>query len=244
MDVTTVLTIYNEEDNIEPQARDILAAYDGVGLDGEVVMVDDGSEDRTGEIVSRLAEEDERLVAIHHGENLGRSFAVRSGFDVARGEVIIVMDSDRQYETREIPRFVAKVREGWDAVSGRRDHREDNLDRKLVSKVYNIIIIKWLLRTPVEDQNSGLKAFRADFVKGMGFEPTGFIGLHRFILPLAQLKGGRVIEIPCTHYPRPAGETYIHSHTIPFITLRDFVRFLGVYVIPARRVSRTTSKGG
>ena len=166
------------------------------------------------------------------------SWAIRSGFDAARGEVTVIMDSDRQYEPKEIPALVDKVREGWDVVSGRRDRREDRFDRKLISRVYNLLIVRGLLRTPVVDQNSGLKAFRSEFSKAMDFDPTGFLGLHRFILPLAQLRGGRILEVPCAHYERPAGRSYIKSTTVPFITLRDLRRFRKVYVRPAKRAKR------
>lgn len=238
MDVSTVLMIFNEEDNIAPLTRDILAVYDASGLDGEVILVEDGSRDGSAEVVRALVGEDPRVVAIYHDGNRGRSWAIRSGFDAARGEVTVIMDSDRQYEPKEIPDLVAKVREGWDVVSGRRDRREDRFDRKLISRVYNIIIVRGLLKTPVRDQNSGLKAFRSEFSKGMGFDPTGFLGLHRFILPLAHLRGGRILEVTCAHYERPAGKSYIKSTTVPFITLRDLLRFRKVYVKPARRAAR------
>ncbi|MCK5253461.1 MAG: glycosyltransferase family 2 protein [Thermoplasmata archaeon] len=244
MDVSTVLMIYNEEDNIEPLVRDILAVYDDSGMDGEVICVEDGSEDRSAEVVAKVAKQDPRVVAIYHDGNRGRSWAIRSGFDAARGEVTVIMDSDRQYEPKEIPALVAKVKEGWEVVSGRRDRREDRFDRKLISRVYNIIIVKGYLRTPVKDQNSGLKAFRSDFSKGMGFDPTGFMGLHRFILPLAHLRGGRILEVSCAHYPRPAGKSYIKSTTVPFITLRDLRRFRKVYVKPARKAAKARPKNG
>ncbi|NIW81371.1 MAG: glycosyltransferase, partial [Thermoplasmata archaeon] len=138
MDVSTVLMIYNEEDNIEPLVRDILEVYDASGMDGEVICVEDGSEDGSAQAVARLVEEDPRVVAIYHEGNRGRSWAIRSGFDAARGEVTVIMDSDRQYEPKEVPDLVARVREGWDVVSGRRDRREDRFDRKLISKVYNV----------------------------------------------------------------------------------------------------------
>ncbi len=238
MEATTVLMIYNEEENIEPLVRDVLAVYDESGIDGEVLMVDDGSLDRSGEICDRLAEEDGRAVAIHHRPNKGRSWAIRTGFDNARGDVVIIMDSDRQYEPREIPGLIEKVREGWDVVSGRRDRREDRFDRKLISKVYNALIVRGLLRTPVVDQNSGLKAFKVEVARGMDFDPTGFLGLHRYILPLAHLRGYTILEVPCVHYERPAGKSYIRSTTVPFIALRDLMRFYKVYVRPARREAR------
>jgi glycosyltransferase involved in cell wall biosynthesis len=238
VDVSTVLMIYNEEDNIGPLVRDILAVYDDQGLDGEVICVEDGSQDRSAEVVAGLEEDDPRVVAIYHDGNKGRSWAIRSGFDAARGDVTVIMDSDRQYEPKEIPEMVAKVAEGWDVVSGRRDRREDRFDRKLISRVYNILIVRGLLKTPVVDQNSGLKAFDAEFARVMDFDPTGFTGLHRFILPLAHLRGGRILEVPCAHYPRPAGKSYIKSTTVPFITLRDLRRFRRVYVRPAKRAAR------
>lgn len=244
MDVSTVLMIYNEEENIGPLTRDILAVYDESGLDGEVILVEDGSEDRSAEVVKALAKEDPRVIAVYHGENKGRSWAIRSGFDAARGDVTIIMDSDRQYEPKEIPDLIAKVNEGVEVVSGRRDRREDRFDRKLISKVYNIIIVRGYLKTPVKDQNSGLKAFQSDFSKGMGFDPTGFMGLHRFILPLAHLRNGRILEVPCAHYPRPAGKSYIKSTTVPFITLRDLRRFRKVYAKPAKKAAKARPKNG
>ena len=244
MEVSTVLMIFNEEENIGPLTRDILAVYDQAGLGGEVILVEDGSRDGSAEVVRALAAEDPRVVAIYHDGNRGRSWAIRSGFDAARGEVTVIMDSDRQYEPREIPAMVAKVKEGWDVVSGRRDRREDRFDRKLISRVYNLIIVRWMLRTPVRDQNSGMKAFRSEFSKGMGFDPTGFLGLHRYILPLAHLRGGRILEVPCAHYERPAGRSYIKSTTVPFITLRDLARFRRVYVKPARKAARARGQDG
>ena len=238
MDVSTVLMIFNEEGNVEPLVRDILAVYDEAHLDGEVLMVDDGSVDGSGEVCDRLAAEDPRAVAIHHGTNRGRSWAIRTGFDAARGDVVVIMDSDRQYEPREIPGLLAKVKEGWDVVSGRRDRREDRLDRKLISRVYNLVIVRGLLRTPVRDQNSGLKAFTLEAARGLEFDPTGFRGLHRYILPIAHLRGNRIIEVPCAHYPRTSGRSYIKSTTVPFITLGDLMRFYRVYVRPARRAGK------
>ncbi len=243
MDVSTVLMIFNEEGNLEPLVRDILAVYDRARLDGEVLMVDDGSRDGSGAMCDRLALEDARAIAIHHGTNRGRSWAIRTGIDAARGEVVVIMDSDRQYEPEEIPQLVAKAREGWDVVSGRRDRREDRFDRKLISRVYNMVIVRGLLRTPVRDQNSGLKAFRREAARGLDFDPTGFRGLHRYILPIAHLRGYRILEVPCAHYPRTSGRSYIRSTTVPFITLRDLLRFYRVYVRPARRDGRLQRAG-
>ena len=111
-------------------------------------------------------------------------------------------------------------------VSGYRHQRADVFYRKWESIVYNRLIIRWIFGLDVRDQNSGFKAFRKDAALRMGFNPDGYLGLHRFILPLAALKGLKIAEIPITHYPRKKGHSYIKFYTVPFITLRDYRRFV------------------
>ena len=109
MKCTTVLLIYNEEENIEPLTRDILSTYEKHGIRGEVLLVDDGSTDSSAEICDKLAEEHEKVRVVHHNPNKGRSYAIKTGFENARGEVVIIMDGDRQYEPNEIPAFLKKI---------------------------------------------------------------------------------------------------------------------------------------
>jgi glycosyltransferase involved in cell wall biosynthesis len=217
--------IKNEQDNIAPLTEDILAVYVDNGIDGEVLLVDDGSDDRSLQVCDELAIEHTNVRAVHHPANLGRSYAIRTGFREARGDVVIIMDGDRQYEPKEIPLFLAKMDEGYDVVTGWRSQRTDPYVRKLISRTYNRWIIQRRFGLEVKDQNSGFKAFRRDKAVAMGFDPEGYRGLHRFILPLASLKGMKIAEIPIVHYARPSGKSYIKFYTVPFITLGDYNKF-------------------
>jgi hypothetical protein len=143
---------------------------------------------------------------------------------------MIIMDGDYQYEPKEIPDFLKKVKAGYDVVSGNRIDRADDSIRRFISRTYNKLIIQRIFKLKVRDQNSGFKAFKKSAAKNLDFEPDGFLGLHRFILPLASVKGYSITEIPIKHYDRPTGNSYIKFYTVPFITLRDFFRFKNKYM--------------
>ncbi|KAF5069860.1 Undecaprenyl-phosphate 4-deoxy-4-formamido-L-arabinose transferase [anaerobic digester metagenome] len=215
----------NEEGNVGPLTEDILAVYAEKNIDGEVLLIDDGSTDRSGEICDQLAKDHPNVRAVHHEKNLGRSYAIRTGFQQAKGEVVIIMDADRQYEPKQIPLFLSKMDEGFDVVTGWRRERTDTFIRRFISRTYNRFIIRRKFKLQIKDQNSGFKAFRREKAVAMGFDPEGYQGLHRFILPLAALKGMKIAEVPIVHYDRPSGKSYIKFYTVPFITLRDFSKF-------------------
>lgn len=215
----------NEEGNVGPLTEDILAVYADRNIDGEVLLIDDGSTDRSGEICDQLAKDRSNVRAVHHEKNLGRSYAIRTGFQQAKGDVVIIMDADRQYEPKQIPLFLSKMDEGFDVVTGWRRERTDTFIRRFISKTYNRFIIRRKFKLQIKDQNSGFKAFRREKAVAMGFDPEGYQGLHRFILPLAALKGMKIAEVPIVHYGRPSGKSYIKFYTVPFITLRDFSKF-------------------
>jgi glycosyltransferase involved in cell wall biosynthesis len=225
MDCTTVLLIRNEKDNIEKLALSVVEVYSDNGIDGEVLLLDDGSTDGSSQICDDLARKERKIRAVHHKVNLGRSYAIRTGFLEAKGDVVIIMDGDRQYEPKEIPQFLAKMREGNDVVTGWRHQRADTFVRRFISSVYNRLIIRRKFGLKIKDQNSGFKAFDRSKAVSMGFNPEGYRGLHRFILPLAALNGMTIAEIPISHYDRPSGKSYIKFYTVPFITLRDYSRF-------------------
>ncbi len=230
MDCDTILLIYNEENNIEPLTKNILKVYKKNNICGEVLLVDDGSVDNSGKICDKLTEQFENVRVVHHPTNFGRSYAIQTGFKEAKGEVLIIMDGDYQYEPNEIPNFLKQVKDGCDVVSGLRVNRADDSIRRFISKTYNKWIIQKMFKLNVKDQNSGFKAFKKEVAENMGFDPDGFLGLHRFILPLAKIKGFSIKEIPISHYDRPSGKSYIKSYTVPLITLRDYFRFKEKYL--------------
>ncbi|MDW5564310.1 MAG: glycosyltransferase family 2 protein [Methanomassiliicoccus sp.] len=242
MECTVVLLLRNEKDNVEPLVTSILDVYARNGIEGEVLLVDDGSSDGSSALCDRLSERNRSVRVVHHQTNLGRSFAIRTGFREALGDVVIIMDGDRQYEPGEIPMFLSKMREGYDVVSGWRYQRTDPFIRKFISRTYNRFIIQRKYGLTIKDQNSGFKAFRKEKAANMGFDPEGYRGLHRFILPLAALNGMTICEIPIVHYARPSGKSYIKFYTVPFITLRDYFKFNREHAqqIKALRKSRGT----
>ena len=230
MECSTILLIYNEKDNIEPLTKNILKVYKAHGITGETLLIDDGSEDGSAEICDELAKKYENVRVIHHPKNIGRSYAIQTGFRESNSNVMIIMDGDYQYEPEEIPDFLKKVKAGYDVVSGNRIDRADDSIRRFISRTYNKLIIQRIFKLKVRDQNSGFKAFKKIAAKNLDFEPDGFLGLHRFILPLASVKGYSITEIPIKHYDRPTGNSYIKFYTVPFITLRDFFRFKNKYM--------------
>jgi len=231
MDCTTVLLIYNEEQNIEPLTESILDVYQKYNISGEVLLVDDGSTDNSPKVCNTLVSKYDRVQTIHHLPNKGRSYAIQTGFEHAEGDVIILMDGDRQYNPDEIPQFIDKINDGYDVISGYRTHREDNFIRKLISRVYNRWIIRRSLNLDVRDQNSGFKAFKKEAAQSLNFNPDGYAGLHRFILPLAKINGYLIAEIPISHFPRPSGKSYIKAYTVPIIALLDYIKFKKEYVV-------------
>lgn len=225
MRCSTIVLLYNEKDNVERQTIDLVKAYEELGIEGEILLMDDGSLDDTGKICDDLSQKYPNVRTVHHDKNKGRSWAIETGFQNAEGEVFFIIDGDCQYEPREIPLFLKRIEEGYDVVSGHRFERADDWIRRLISRVYNKVIVRGFLGLSIKDQNSGFKAFTKEAALGMGFKPDGYLGLHRFILPLAQVKGYSVTEVDIKHYDREGGKSYIKPSTVVFITLRDFFRF-------------------
>jgi len=227
MNITTMVLQYNEVDNVIPQAEEILATYDRFGLDGEVLIVDDGSIDGSYDRVLEMIERDSRVRCERHDPNRGRSWAIETGFASAKGDVVILLDGDRQYVTDEIPKLLKGIESGYDIANGFRYKRADTPIRRLISRVYNEFIISGFFGLETRDQNSGFKAFTIEAARGMEFHPDGYIGLHRFILPTATLRGYSLIDVPIEHRDREAGASYIRFYSVPFICLWDFIHFVG-----------------
>ncbi|MCC5930241.1 MAG: glycosyltransferase family 2 protein [Cyclobacteriaceae bacterium] len=200
MDLSLVITLYNEEDNIEPLINRINNALQGI--DYEVIMVDDGSKDTTVDKVHKFA--GERIKLIRLLNNYGQTAAMSAGIEHAQGEVIALMDGDLQNDPEDIPdmlRFMAS--EGWDVVAGRRKNRQDGFVlRKLPSKIANKII-RWLTGVMVLDYGCSLKLIKSDVAKNLGL----YGELHRFIPVLAHLQGARITNKDVRHHPRIHGQS-------------------------------------
>jgi glycosyltransferase involved in cell wall biosynthesis len=226
-DLTVVIPLFNEEDNVDPAVAELLGVLDDLPQTAEIVLVDDGSHDRTGARALRWCERESRVKLIRFRRNYGQTAAIAAGFRHARGKVVIVMDGDQQNDPHDIPALLAKMDEGYDVVSGWRKQRKDKLlMRRLPSSIANWLISK-VTATKLHDYGCTLKAYHADIVRELRL----YGELHRFIPALATLSGAVVAEIPVNHRPRTRGTSkYGISRTIRVLLDLLTVKFLLKYL--------------
>jgi glycosyltransferase involved in cell wall biosynthesis len=213
--LSVVVPVYNEEANVQPLVRGIIEAVRGLDLPFEVIIVDDGSRDRTFAALRELLPDTPELVAIRLRRNFGQTLALQAGFDRARGDAIITMDGDLQNDPRDIPRLLEPLSRGADVVSGWRKDRQDTLLlRKIPSWVANWLI-RLVTRVPIHDQGCSLKAYRREVVQGLDL----YSDMHRFIAILTMPSGASIAEIEVRHHPRVAGTSkYGFSRIFKVIT--------------------------
>src|SRR5438552_8467410 len=198
-----VVPFYSEQENIPPLYMKLTEVMDGIGEPYELVFVDDGSKDDSFKVLSEIYEHDRRVNLVRLRRNFGQTPALKAGFDFARGEVIISMDGDLQHDPEEIPRFLEKIEEGFDLVSGWRHNRRDHwLMRQLPSRAANWMMAK-LSRIDLHDFGTTFKAYRREIIQSIQL----YGELHRFIPALAAWSGARITEIPINNPPRQNGKS-------------------------------------
>lgn len=205
LDLTIIVPLFNEAESLPELVRWIDRTLDGRGWEYEIIMVDDGSTDGSWNVVRELAEADGRIHGIRFRRNYGKSAALYHGFKAAKGNVVVTMDADLQDSPEEIPEMYRMVTEdGWDVVSGWKQHRQDNkLTKNLPSKLYNATA-RWITGIHLHDMNCGLKAYRNEVVKNI--EVYG--EMHRYIPYLAKNAGfERITEKPVHHQKRKYGKS-------------------------------------
>lgn len=224
--ISIVIPIYNEEENIPLLREKLDEVLEGVSYDWECILVNDGSSDRSAELLDAIVAGDSRYVAIHFRRNFGQTAAMQAGFDAAGGDVIVPMDGDLQNDPADIGRMLAKIEEGFDVVSGWRKKRQDKKIRRVwVSRVANRIISK-ISGVALHDYGCSLKAYRKEVLKGVRL----YGEMHRFIPIYASWQGARVAEIEVDHHPRIHGKSSYGLERV-FKVILDLivVKFLHVY---------------
>jgi glycosyltransferase involved in cell wall biosynthesis len=225
--LSIVVPLFNELGTFDELHRRLTQVVLLLGLDTEIIYVDDGSTDGTADAATLVATRDRRVQLIRLARNYGQTAALAAGFDAAAGSVIVAMDGDLQHAPEEIPKLLVKLSEGYDIVSGWREQRVDNLwTRRLPSKVANWLMAK-LSGVPLHDFGTTFKAYRAPVIKRIQLAGD----LHRFIPALASWGGARMAEVPIANIPRPQNQShYGLSRTWRVIADLITVRFLLKYV--------------
>ena len=216
--LSVVITVYNEEDNIQPLLKATYSALSGMNY--EVILVEDGSTDRTVAEVKKYANTRTKLVIFNR--NYGQTTALAAGIDQATGEYIATMDGDLQNDPTDLPSMLQKaIDEEWDVVAGRRANRKDGfILRKIPSKIAN-----WIIRNStnvhLKDYGCTLRVYKAEIAQNMGL----YGELHRFIPVLAKQEGAKMTEVDVKHHPRIHGTSkYGLSRT--FKVMADLILML------------------
>lgn len=203
MDLSLVIPIYNEAENIPLLINAITKSLNNTNLVYEIICVDDGSQDGSTEVLKNILMTTSCLKAIVLRRNYGQTPAMAAGFENARGNVIITLDGDLQNDPTDIPLLLQKLEEGYDLVSGWRKNRQDDaLTRLLPSKIANWIIGK-ITGVKLHDYGCSLKAYRKELIADMNL----YGELHRFLPALAYIEGAKITEIPVNHHPRRFGKS-------------------------------------
>src|SRR5512138_1087899 len=226
VDVSIVVPIYNEEENIQALHEKVTRALTASGLEYELILVDDGSSDRSYLLLHDLALKDKRVKVIRFRRNFGQTAAMAAGFDAARGRVVVPMDGDLQNDPNDVVRLLAKMDEGFDVVSGWRKDRQDTfINRKLPSMLANGLISR-LTGVHLHDYGCTLKAYRREVLEGVNL----YGEMHRFVPALASQVGAKVTELPVRHHPRLYGTSkYGISRTMRVVLDLMTVKFLLKY---------------
>ena len=226
MDLSIVVPIYNEEENIPILHGRIAEALADAGLTFELILVDDGSSDNSYPALKLVAAKDARVKVVRLRRNFGQTAAMAAGFDLAKGRVVVPMDGDMQNDPLDIPLLLARIDEGYDVVSGwRKDRKDTFINRRLPSIMANSFI-SWMTGVHLHDYGCTLKAYRREVLEDVNL----YGEMHRFVPALASQVGGRVTEMPVRHHERLHGVSkYGISRTLKVILDLMTVKFLLSY---------------
>ncbi len=195
-----VIPVLNEEDSLRRLTAEIVANCQPHAH--EIIFIDDGSRDNGFAVMEELAASDPHIRIVKFRRNFGKAAALQYGFRLARGEVVFTLDADLQDNPVEIPKFLARLDEGWDLVSGWKQKRHDPLHKVIPSRFFNFVTAR-TFRLKLKDYNCGFKAYRSEVVKELNL----YGEMHRYIPALANSLGFRITEIPVEHRKREFGRS-------------------------------------
>ncbi len=199
MKISYVVPLFNEEESIEILYKEVV---ENSPVDFEIIFINDGSTDKSQNVLEKLASSDGKIKIIQFRKNFGKAAGLFEGFKVAKGDIIFTLDADLQDNPIEIPNFISKINEGYDLVTGWKKDRKDPLSKRIPSKFANFVMSK-MFSLKIHDFNCGFKAYRKEVVKELDI----YGEMHRYIPALCQSRGFKVAEIPVNHRKREFGKS-------------------------------------
>lgn len=225
-EISVVIPVYNEEDNIELLYSKLTASLEEMGRTWEAILIDDGSSDQSYRKLRDIAVNDSRIKVVRFVRNFGQTAALAAGIDHATGDVIIPMDADLQNDPADFKRLLEKLDEGYDVVSGWRKDRKDELFLRLIPSWTANRIISYISGVNLHDYGCSLKAYRKEVIKDVRL----YGEMHRFVPIYATWLGAKVAEIPVNHYARQFGQSkYGISRTFKVVLDLITVKFMAKY---------------
>jgi glycosyltransferase involved in cell wall biosynthesis len=219
LDLSVVIPVYNEEENLPLLWPELRGVLESLRLTFEVVFVDDGSRDRSAEIIRGLRDTDPRVRLVRLKANAGETAATDAGFKTAQGRLVVTMDADLQNDPHDIPAMLAQL-DRWDAVTGWRVDRGegDGVVRRASSRVANRVR-NWLSDETIQDSGCTFRAVRRECLRGLVL----YRGFHRFIPTLLKMRGYRVVELPVRNRPRRYGRSKYGVLNRVFVATADLL---------------------
>ena len=219
--LSVVVPFHNEEASLSSLVEQVVEHTRGIAP-VEIILVDDGSTDRSPAVAADLCKAHPEVKMLRFAGNHGKAAALQAGFEAVSGQIVITMDADLQDDPSEIPRFVEKLNEGYDLVSGWKAVRHDPWHKTLPSKLFNGVV-RTVFHVPLHDFNCGFKAYRSELLANLHL----YGELHRYIPVFAARDGARIAEIAVRHHPRQHGRSKYGAERL----LKGFLDLITVFVI-------------
>lgn len=196
--LSVIIPVFNEEGSLDFLNTELISTLSGVGMEFEIIYVDDGSTDDSFKLLSSVSGLDKRVKVVRLAKNYGQTLAMQAGIDYASGSLIIFIDGDLQNDPADIPKLLAKLNEGYDVVSGWRRVRRDSLFTRRMPSFAANKVISWLTGVRLRDYGCTLKIYRKKFLQDIRL----YGQMHRFIPVYAAMRGASIAEIEVSHYKR------------------------------------------
>ncbi|MBU4484607.1 glycosyltransferase family 2 protein [bacterium] len=225
-EISIIAPFYNEEENLPQLYEEVTSVMHEMGVNYEIIFVDDGSVDKGPDLIKEWAKKDNAVKLVQLSRNFGQTAAMSAGFDYANGKIYVAIDADNQNDPTDIPDLVTKLKEGFDIVSGWRKKRKDKMfTRRIPSMIANKLISK-STGVNLHDYGCSLKAYKAEFIDSISL----YGEMHRFIPIYSAMAGAKVGELPVNHRARTRGKTKYGLNRI-FKVIMDLItiKFLSAF---------------